>query len=678
MKTLRSLLFIIALTMTCGIYSHEQDMLKESDVSKIMKQILEQHLGKKEFSAKVLNNALIIYINQFDPHRIYLLESEVKPYANMTDQQLNDLIEEYKKSNFAFFHALNKVIQESIERSRRLRRGIEDDARNNLFQINALKENPPVAKKEKELFAKNTSELKNHILENLEEFIESQRQHYSDALIAQRKEETIQAYETQLREFESQYLYVDEKGQPLPAAEQENLFAIHVLKALASSLDAHTSFYQNNEAYDLRVLLQKEFEGLGIVLKDTPQGPTITHLLEGGPAAKNGLIKIGDILIKVDQKPMTDLSFDKVMEILHNPTNMEVKLVFQRKNASSEESTQIPVILKREVIVINNDRVDVSYENFGNGIIGTVKLHSFYQGDEITSEKDVRNAIQKLQEKGNLKGLILDLRDNSGGFLSQAVKVAGLFITNGVVVISKYSDGNEKIYRDVDGRRVYNGPLVILTSKATASAAEIVAQALQDYGVAIVVGDEHTYGKGTIQTQTVTDNQSASYFKVTVGKYYTVSGKTPQKEGVKADIIVPGPWNNKQIGEEFLSGAVSADKISPSYKDDLKDIAPDIKSWYMKYYIPKLQQKKIEWHLLLPTLKTNSEYRIANNKSYQYFLKGDKAKLASNEPDSEEEEMLGVSVKRQKDYGEDDLQQQEAVNIVKDMILLHTYGAIKK
>src|SRR5690606_836656 len=162
-------------------------------------------------------------------------------------------------------------------------------------------------------------------------------------------------------------------------------------------------------------------------------------------------------------------------------------------------------------------------------IIGKITLNSFYQGDNgVNSENDVRDAIKKLDKMGNLRGLILDLRENSGGFLTQAVKVAGLFITNGVIVVSKYFNGEEHFYRDMDGKVSYTGPLVILTSKATASAAEIVAQALQDYGTALIVGDEHTYGKGTIQSQTVTENQGAAFFKVTVGKYYTVSGKTPQ------------------------------------------------------------------------------------------------------------------------------------------------------
>ena len=168
----------------------------------------------------------------------------------------------------------------------------------------------------------------------------------------------------------------------------------------------------------------------------------------------------------------------------------------------------ITVPLVREEIAVDEDRARWNYEIFDGGIIGKIKLDSFYQGDNgMTSENDVREAIKQLDKQGNLRGLILDLRENSGGFLSQAVKVAGLFITNGVVVISKYFNGEEHFYRDMDGKISYDGPLIILTSKATASAAEIVAQALQDYGVAIIVGDEHTYGKGTIQSQTVTENQ---------------------------------------------------------------------------------------------------------------------------------------------------------------------------
>lgn len=659
---------------TFEIKAHEQDLLKTSDINKVMKQILDQHVDQKNFSPNLLQHSLLTYINQFDPQKIYLLESEVIPYTNMSEARLQELLAQYKQQNYTAFKDLNKIIQDAIVRSRKLRKGIEEEAKQSLFQLHAKQPVTLLDKEETNFFAKDTKGLKARLLKDLKEFIASQQKRFGDAIVAQRKARTIEAYEEQMRAVEDQYLFESESGTTLTPAEQENLFTIHVLKALASSLDAHTAFYENSEAYDLRVRLQKEFMGFGLILKDNPQGITVIRLVEDGPAAKSNLIKPGDILQEINGKSIADLSFDKIMEILHDHTQPEISLMLKRPGADEEASRTYQLKLKRATIVLNNDRVDVKSIPFGNGIIGIITLHSFYQNDEgINSEKDVREAVQKLESKGNLKGLILDLRDNSGGFLSQAVKVAGLFITDGIIVISKYSSGEERIYRDVDGKDLYDGPLVVLTSRLTASAAEIVSQALQDYGVALVVGDEHTYGKGTIQTQTVTDNQSSSYFKVTVGKYYTVSGKTPQKEGVKADIIVPGLLENQQIGEEYIQGAVAADQIQPNYSDNLEDIAPEIKGWYLKYYIPKLQHPVTVWRKMIPSLRKNSEYRIAHNKNYQFFLKGIKS------PDdyvaAEEEDELSGFDQVKKTYGQDDLQLLEAENIVKDMILMHSLEA---
>jgi carboxyl-terminal processing protease len=163
-------------------------------------------------------------------------------------------------------------------------------------------------------------------------------------------------------------------------------------------------------------------------------------------------------------------------------------------------------------------RLQAFDEPFGDGLIAKLTLPAFYESEEGSScEKDMRDALRKLKAKGKVLGVVLDLRENSGGFLNQAVKTAGLFITSGVIVISKYAQGELQYLRDLDGRVYYTGPLLVLTSKASASAAEIVAQALQDYGTALVVGDERTYGKGSIQYQNVTERGSGAFFKVTVG-----------------------------------------------------------------------------------------------------------------------------------------------------------------
>jgi len=661
---------ILLLSVSFLSEAHEQDLLKAHDIARIMQQILSEHVDKKEITVQILNNALVIYIDQFDPHRMYLLESEVAPYLKPSSLELQQAIQQYKQNDFSLFKQLNRTIQTSIERSRHIRKELEEDVKNSLFHPSPDYEHSPIANKEgMDSFARTKEQLKERIMQNLGTYIEAQKKRYGGAMTSQRKDQILNSYETKLREFEDQYTYQDEKGNPLPLSEQENFFTIHVLKALANSLDSHTSFYEANEAFDIRVRLQKEFKGIGLVLKDTNHGIIVTHMLEGGPAAKSKLINIGDTLIEVDGKSVLDHPFEKTMEMLHGDKNSKIKLTFKQTGDKGDPKKIYTVELVRELIILNNDRVDVRSEAFGNGIIGMITLHAFYQGDGVSSEQDVRAAIEQLEKKGNLRGLILDLRDNSGGFLSQAVKVAGLFITDGVIVISKYSNGDERIYRDVNGKALYDGPLIVLTSKATASAAEIVAQALQDYGVALVVGDEHTYGKGTIQTQTVTDNQSSSYFKVTVGKYYTVSGHTPQKEGVKADIVVPSHWNREKIGEMYAD-SLDADIIPPVYNDTLSDVPPDIRSWYLKYYIPKLQKRTTVWRNLLPSLRKNSEYRIAHNKNYQFFLKGE-----GNEDDAlEGEEEWSVTDKKNKTYGEDDLQVQEAVDILKDMILMHSLG----
>lgn len=652
----------LVLASWCGA----QDLLKEKDVSRIMQQILEMHLEDKTLTREIWQKAIDNYISQFDPYHTYLLAGEVAPYTNLSDTQVATLNEEYKKSDFNNFDNLNKLFQQSIIRSRKIRNEIESN-KADLFQD----QSNPVPYSET-VWATTVDELKQRQQFVLKVFLKLQFQKYGEAKINQNKAALIKDYEDRVRAIENQYLLVDDKGHPLSDEEQQNLLSIRILKAMASALDAHTSFYEANEAYDIRVKLKKEIEGIGIGMQESSDGIKVTKIIPGSPAEKSGAIKEGDIILKVNGESVEKLPLEKVSELIHNSKSDNVKVELKRKGVEGKPDSTFEVSLKREIIPLNTDRVDTTFETFGNGIIGKLTLHSFYENENgVTSENDIRDAIKKLEQKGPLRGLILDLRDNSGGFLSQAVKVAGLFITNGVIVISKYSSGEEKFYRDVDGKVTFDGPLVVLVSKVTASAAEIVAQALQDYGVAVIVGDDHTYGKGTIQMQTVTDNRSSSYFKVTVGTYYTVSGKTPQKTGVKSDVIVPGHWNDIHVGEEYLN-SVAPDKVSSAFADTLVDVSTDIKPWYLKYYVPSLQRREDTWRSILPTLKRNSEHRIANNKNYQFYLRGGNA---LQDAADEDDEWLTGTAKKKKNFGEDDLQLQEAVNVVKDMIVLHADSA---
>lgn len=654
-RTLTVLVLTLLIYLTANCHAREE-MLKMQDIAKVMQQIFEQHLDQKEITVETLRKAISVYINQFDPERTYLLEEEVRPYINISDTQLKSIINQYRANSFAIFDQINNIIQKSIYRARNLRKKIEQ------FPLTLFRDKTAASDIDgwsdpdlKKPFSKNPEELQERITSKIVNFINSEKKRYGNPSVINHETETLALFEKNEAEKENHYLYRDEKGQPLSSQEKENLFAMHILKALAGSLDAHTSFYSQSEAFDMKTRLQKGFQGIGIVLEQSPDNSVyISDLAPQGPAAKSGKIKIGDQLVEVDGKNVKDQSFEKVTEMMHGEKGTEVSLRILRKSNENDTAYAMPisVVLKRDEITLQEDRVDTSYQKINNGIIGVITLHSFYQGaNGVTSEQDTRIALEQLKSHGNLLGLILDLRENSGGFLGQAVKVAGLFITNGVIVISKYFNGEEHFYRDLDGKTFFDGPLIVLTSRATASAAEIVAQALQDYGVALIVGDEQTYGKGTIQNQTVTDNKSSSFFKVTVGRYYTVSGKTPQIEGVKADIVVPGIFNFEHIGERYLASTVPADFIPEDYNDNLGDVTDDSKPWFLHYYLPTLQHKKTQWSGMLPSLKKNSAKRLASNKAYQAFLHRLQGDTAAGEGD---------------EYR--DLQLLEGVNILKEMI----------
>jgi C-terminal peptidase (prc) len=644
---------------TSAICFGATEILKMDDVNRIMNQIFEQHVDKKEITSAILKKSFKVYIDQFDPDRVYLLDGEVQKYLSMGDAEVLRMVEKYKQGKFPEFEELNGVIQQSILRSRKIRQSLEGDIAA-LFQKSdgvASDGNQDWTDPDlKRPFAKSVPELTDRIKQQIVKFISKERKRYGDSYVIAREPQTIRIFEKEDIIHEDQYLFVNENGQPMSAVENQNAFVMHILKALASALDAHTTVLNSTEAYDMRLRLEKEMQGLGILLRPTTDGYIISQLVREGPAAKSGLVQINDKLWEIDGTQVSSLPLDKVMEMFRGKNGTNVTLLLKRttNERGSPVEKMVKATLTRENIAVNEDRVQSNIVSTAMGNIGIIKLDTFYQGDNgITSENDVRSAIQKLDQHGNLRGLILDLRENSGGFLSQAVKVAGLFITNGVIVVSKYFNGEEHFYRDMDGKVSYEGPLVVLTSKATASAAEIVAQALQDYGVALVVGDEHTYGKGTIQSQTVTEDQASTFFKVTVGTYYTVSGKTPQIQGVKADIVVPSEFAHDIIGEEFLDNPLKQGAIQPSFNDKLADIAPNLKPWYMRYYAPTLQHKKDFWSGMLPDLRKNSSYRISNNKDYEAFIKGEKITQGRNVNRSLE-----------------DMQLSEAVSITKDMIAL--------
>ena len=637
-KMLIVMMSAVLIFVPCVSYSQD-DLLDNDDVRHIMDQLFDYHVNKKQISPLIIKRSLKIYIDQFDGNMSYLLADEVDPYLNPDRALLQHMYDAYNEDDLSYYQQIYSMVQKSILRVRLIRQKLRLE-KDTLFEEaqDCQGDGYPTE------FAADVTEIKGRIREQILAFINIQIDKFDGKELSEKdKGKVLNLFDKRSRGYEDTYLNQKEGSQ--------HFFIVTVLKALAKSLDSHTAYFSAEEAYEMKARLEKGLLGIGVVLSEEIDGVKIVRLIENGPAEQSRLIKQGDIIVEIDNKSVVNNTFNEVLNLIRGKEGTKVEFGLVRDNDEF-----ISVALRREQIEIEEDRVDVSKEFFGDGVIGKIALHSFYEnGDGISSEKDVSDALLELQRNDvDLKGIVLDMRDNRGGFLVQAVRVAGLFISNGMVVVSKYSDNTMKYFRDIDGYKYFDGPIVVLTSKASASAAEIVAQSLQDYGVAIIVGDERTYGKGSIQHQTITSsNSDNAFFKVTVGRYYTVSGKSTQITGVEADIVVPSLLNDEDIGEEFLEYPLLADSIPSKYEENFSDIDEEALVWFKKYYEPTLQKKNLFWTKRLPVLQKNSGQRIANSERYQQFLGDDYYEAEDGA-----------------EFDFEDVQMTEAVNVLKDMIQL--------
>ncbi len=621
--------------------------LQMEDVPRVMKQLMHYHVENKNITPFLVKRSFRIYIEQFDAEKLYFYEEEITPYLNMSEEMALQIAEKIKKGDFSDFQVLDRLVQKSIIRARNFRQKKGEEYIKAEGEKGGLVLSPYFAKTKQEWEGKNWGKMAWF-------FRGHTRKTNIDS--KEKRQKLVQLYERKVAKQEKLYLNTEDKR------------ALRILKAFAKSLDAHTSFFSKEEATELRTGLEKQFEGIGVVLSEGIEGLVITAVVPKGPADNSKQIEAEDILLEVNGKSVERFGFDTVLQEMN-----QAKGSLSLKIKKARGSKVISLVLEKKPIVMEQDRLSYSYEPCEGGILAKIVLPSFYESSSgITSEKDLKNALRALEKIAPIKGLVLDFRDNPGGFLSQAVKVAGVFISSGVVAISKYGKNEIHYLRKLDTHAFYSGPLVILTSKLSASAAEIVAQSLQDYGAAIIVGDRTTYGKGSIQYQTITDKNADYFFKVTVGRYYTVSGRSTQIEGVIADIVVPSAFAPFNIGERYLEYPLSADHLQAAYSDNLNDLEERHKRWFQNNYLPFLQKRITTWQKMLPLLKERSQKRLQEDPQFQAFL--EKQKQIKEKLETKK----GVSFDPSSIFPKEDLQMKEALYILKDMMDLQgKKGAVK-
>lgn len=623
-----------------------ESLLPEIDSPKVLEkvhEIIKSHASHSEITPEILKRIILNYTEELDPNKTYFIESDISPWINPSDAFLKTTLTQYNKGNFQFFFTIQSKMFQAIARRRVLDKRIDLNDLPSKVDPKEFKDMTWV-KTEKELLTR----LKR---------IKALQLETSAKLNDELKEKSLQRIEKNQNKVEEEITNSDPRH-------REKFVLSRVLKATAGSLDAHTSYFTPGEATQFMINVQQRLFGIGAQLRDDLNGFTVIKVIEGGPAYEEKGLKAKDRIVAVDNEPVVGMDILSAVELIRGKENTPVILTIIRDvgegDDKKEERHQIKIT--RGEVVLKETRYETTFEPFGDGVVAYLKLFSFYQDPENSSSLDLAKEIDRLKSENNVKGVILDLRYNSGGLLSQAVGVTGLFITKGVVVGIKDNTGSIQYLRDLDGKMMWDGPLIVLVNRASASASEIVAQTLQDYGRAIIVGDDHTYGKGSFQTFTLNAGKEGTVnpegeYKVTRGRYYTVSGKTPQLKGVESDIIIPGPLSKIDIGEKFAKYPLENDSIKPNFEDDLSDIPYSQRQKIKLLYKFNLQKKLRTYHPYLQTLNSNKDYRLENNKNYQAFLK-EIEKEGVDEEETEEK------------FGQNDLQLTEAYNVMKDLIIL--------
>lgn len=623
--------------------------LSSRDTRVKIDEILKAHVCHQKLTEEIIGRAIQNYLEELDPGKTYLLESDIEQWIHPSQTLLNQTLDAYKKEDFSLFEKIHEIMLTSVQRRNALEKQIENAP---LFKGVQPSEFKDIT------WAKTPEELSDRLLK-----IKSLQLQTAEKISPETKEQFFQRLSKRRLNRENELAGASKM-------ERKQLILSYVLKATSSALDSQTIYFTPSEASQFMIQVQQRLFGIGAQLRDDLNGFTIVRLVEGSPASQTNKLKIGDRIVAVDQEPVVGMDIVEAVELIRGPQGSNVTLTVLRdtKEGDQTKESQVNVEIVRGEIVLKESRLEATYEPYGDGIIAILHLFSFYQDGNNSSASDLSAAIEKLKNEHKVKGIILDLRNNAGGLLPQAVSVTGLFISKGVVVSVKDNTGQVQHLRNVENHKVWDGPLVVLTSRTSASAAEIVAQTLQDYGRAIVIGDPETFGKGTFQTFTL---ESANFgkvnpkgeYKVTRGRYYTVSGKSPQLVGVKADIVVPGIFSGMEIGEQYSKFPVETDAIPPNFQDTLSDVPPIHRSQLKKVYQTNMQSVVTTYQPYLETLKKNSQERIAQSKNYQNLLKELEKKDDFADPSDF--------------FGQNDLQLIETSNIMKDLIFFMEQGSKK-
>ncbi len=542
----------------------------------VIKMLDKHHYLDIDFDDDAAEDILDQYIESLDPSRSHFRASDIKSFKRQQKKLDDDLRRGQLKLAFTVY---NRFHERRMERFDYLLKDIEGKIKSLDFtrEENILidRENAPWASNKSESLDLWRKLLKNDVL-NL-------------VLSEEPQEKIIEKLEKR---------YTNQKHQ-LEQINADDVFS-YFMTAVTHTYDPHTDYMPPRDSENFEIHMRLSLEGIGAMLQREEEYIKIHKLIAGGPAHKSKQIKPSARIVAVgqgDKGEMVDVvgwRLDEVVDLIRGPKGTVVKLTLIPANSSDESKTKI-VTLVRDTInleeqsaqkeIIEIERNDRTYK------VGIIELPTFYADFRAywsrdpnlrKSSRDVERLINELKDE-NIDALILDLRNNGGGSLTEANDLTGLFIPRGPTVQTRNANGLTRLEYDKNPKVAYNGPLAVLVNRLSASASEILAGAIQDYGRGIVIGGQ-TFGKGTVQSITPLEPDPGQ-LKFTQSKFYRVSGDSTQSRGVIPDIHFPVLFDTEEIGENALPNALNWDQIRPASFDKVASL---------KSILPKLQHQHLE------------------------------------------------------------------------------------
>ena len=617
--------FISVTTLYSSIYASTDAELgpieKQSEQTALFREILDRlatrHYHGQKINDELSERYLTTYIEMLDPLKSYFLQSDIEEFSKWKTK-LDDLARRGDVNpGFIMF---NRLRTQAIAQHQANIELLESD-----YEFDFTADETIILDGEERDW-----------LETPVQRDEYWRKRIKDAMIRLllNDKEPAKARELLIKRFTNQKKQMQQR-------DSQDVFQLYV-NALASLYDPHTAYYSPRTTENFQINMSLSLEGIGAELTVEDEYTKVARIIPGGPADLQGLLKAEDKIISVgqDDKDLVDVigwRLDDVVDLIRGPKDSTVRLELINGASDSADSTEVIAIVRDKVKLEEKSAQSKIININQNGVemrLGVIDIPAFYMDFEAyrkrdpeykSTTRDVYKLLMELREE-RVDGIILDLRNNGGGSLHEATMLTDLFIDSGPVV--QIRNAYQQVSRDqrATSRAVYNGPLLVMINRLSASASEIFAGAIQDYDRALVVGSQ-SFGKGTVQDVT---GLSSGQLKLTISKFYRVSGDSTQHRGVLPDIEFPSLYDKEEVGESHKDNALPWDNIHA---------VPYKRSAGVKHYVPLLHtahQQRINSDPDFVHLVKQLEFSDSWDADKTIYLNIEKRRLRSTEWDNQQ------------------------------------------